>query len=432
MRERAALIILGLLIIFQPGCRDRSNNRTHSTASPQGKMLLQLDRAVDRQSDEIKQLEALGYLGGHEESYGPAGVLIHDPLRAWEGCNLIVSGHSAVVDLVTMDGHLIHRWQCPRNEAFKGLPLIEGDNRSKSFRRAYPLPNGDLVGIFNGTGMVRLDQGSRVLWAQPAMCHHDLTFGPDGTIFTFVQTSRLFPEFNPDEKVYDETIAQINPDSGQIFKQVSLIEAFYHSPFASWLKKIPTSGDIFHANTITWIGDVQADLKPIYQPGHLLISLRNMDAIVILDPQTGTISWVMAGLWSFQHEPSILPDGNILLFDNAGHYGRSKVIIVDPMTQAIVWSYTDSPGTPLFSSTSGGCHQLPNGNILIIESNRGRAFETVPDGSIVWEFINPNRWGENGQMTATIFDVQRLPADFFGRNINCTPNNHNSGTSHTR
>ncbi len=118
---------------------------------------------------------------------------------------------------------------------------------------------------------------------------------------------------------------------------------------------------------------------------------------------TGKIEWVLAGLWSFQHESSILPNGNILVFDNAGHAGRSKVVEINPVTQSVVWSYADSPSTPLFSSTSGTCHRLPNGNTLIIESNKGRAFEVLPDLTCVWDYINPERWGEGRPLTGYSF-----------------------------
>jgi len=33
---------------------------------------------------------------------------------------------------------------------------------------------------------------------------------------------------------------------------------------------------------------------------------------------------------------------------------------------------------------------LPNGNVLIAESDSGRLFEVTSDGEIVWEFLNPD------------------------------------------
>lgn len=429
MRRVSFRIFLTALLAFFTACSRQDLPETRSNRE-QHQMLKQLDSPVKYDAAELKQLEALGYLGGHETAAGSAGVLRHQPDKTAPSLNLVVSGHDPVIDLMTMDGTVIHSWHLPRNEVFPGDDDLPADDRSKSFRKAYALPDGDIVGIYNGTGMVRLDRNARLRWAQPAMCHHDLAFAPDGSIYTFIQRHRLYEKFNPTEQIFDEYIARLNPDTGDIIEEFSLIEAFDNSPFASWLKKVPPAGDIFHANTIVYIGDRESGLLPVYHSGDLLISLRNMDAILIVDASSRSVRWVLAGLWSFQHEPSILPDGNLLVFDNAGQGGRSKVIEVNPVTQEVIWSYADSPQTPLYSSTSGACHRLPNGNTLIVESNRGRAIEVMPDGHCVWEYINPHRWGANGALTATLFDVQRIPEEFFDDSFRNIPSIRNSGTSH--
>ncbi len=62
-----------------------------------------------------------------------------------------------------------------------------------------------------------------------------------------------------------------------------------------------------------------------------------------------------------------------------------------------------------FSELCGTCQRLPNGNTLITESTRGRAFEVTPDKEIVWEFFNPHRAGENDELIATLFELIRIP-----------------------
>ena len=59
----------------------------------------------------------------------------------------------------------------------------------------------------------------------------------------------------------------------------------------------------------------------------------------------------MRGPWLAQHDPDILANGNILLFDNLGNFleadgsdaeaggGRSRVLEFDPSTMAIAWQY---------------------------------------------------------------------------------------------
>ncbi len=429
MKRFIFFILLSIIVMYSAEFLARSNEAQQPVY--QNEMLQQIDEPFSLDDDLIQQLEALGYLGGHEPASAADGVqklLLSD---VQNGYNLVISGHGPEVDLIKMDGTILHTWRYPRNKAFPSndeesfLP-----DKARSFRRAQVLPNGDLIGIYNGTGMVRLNWNSEIIWAQPAKCHHDLTITPKGHIYTFVQKRKIYESFNPNEFIFDEHIVQLDASTGKIISSLSLIEAFTFSRYSPYLKKIPTSGDIFHANTISYIDKKTADLSSIYRHGNLLISIRNMDAIAIVDPNMKRVKWALTGLWSFQHEPSIMPNGNILLFDNVGENGRSKVIEFDPTTQKTIWTYSDSAQTPLFSSTSGASYRLSNSNTLIVESNRGRVFETTPNHDIVWEYINVHRWGAENHLVATLFDVQRIPMDFFNAAITRTLNSHSFDTFH--
>jgi len=65
-----------------------------------------------------------------------------------------------------------------------------------------------------------------------------------------------------------------------------------------------------------------------------------------------------------------------------------------------------------------GKHQaLPNGNMLITESDNGRAFEIDESGEIVWEFVNLVGDGKVG----IVQEVQRLSTEAatLFENVNC-------------
>jgi hypothetical protein len=103
----------------------------------------------------------------------------------------------------------------------------------------------------------------------------------------------------------------------------------------------------------------------------------------------------------------------MLYFDNlGGAEGRSRVVEVDPGTFEMVWLYDGTEDDPLFSPTMSTAESLPNGNILITESDNGRALEVTRDKEIVWEFYNPHRIHPVVEYIATIPEVVRLPADF--------------------
>ena len=106
-----------------------------------------------------------------------------------------------------------------------------------------------------------------------------------------------------------------------------------------------------------------------------------------------------------------------MIYDNLGGdgslgQGRTAIREVDPVSGETVWFYQGTPEKPFESTINGSCYRLPNGNTLINESLGARAFEVTSDGSIVWEFFNPHRAGENGEFAARLYDVVRLGPDF--------------------
>ena len=103
-----------------------------------------------------------------------------------------------------------------------------------------------------------------------------------------------------------------------------------------------------------------------------------------------------------------------MLFDNQGRAGRkSRVIRLDPKrNNRITWQY-HGPQQDLYSKTCGASRRLPNGNILITESDNGRALEIAPNKDMVWEFYNPHRAGEEDELIATLFEVTRFAPDYF-------------------
>ena len=129
--------------------------------------------------------------------------------------------------------------------------------------------------------------------------------------------------------------------------------------------------------------------------GDILASYRPTSTVVRISRQTGEILWklgppTVAG----QHAPTLLGNGNVLIFDNGVHrlddsVPYSRVIEINPATNEIVWKYQDKPTWNFFSPRMGNAQRLPNGNTLITESSFGRFFEVTNEGEIVWEYVNP-------------------------------------------
>jgi len=130
--------------------------------------------------------------------------------------------------------------------------------------------------------------------------------------------------------------------------------------------------------------------------GDVMVSFRNISTVARIDRATGEIVWKLGwDLLAQQHDPSLLPNGNVLIFNN-GTRRRwhplvlSSVLEVEPEAGHVVWEYRDASSTmSFFSSYISGAQRLPNGNTLICEGISGRIFEVTPQREIVWEYINP-------------------------------------------
>jgi len=379
---------------------------------------------TDAQQQEFERLRSIGYLSGSVEPPAGEGVTLHDEAAAFDGLNFYTSGHMTGAVLMDMDGNVLHEWRHDRHktwpddkpEAANGdeVSIITGN--PDFWRRAHLFKNGDVLGMCVGLGLVRLDSESREVWKYSGGCHHDLQVMEDGTIYVLTREPRIEPRINRRWPILEDSITLIDP-SGREIKSISVLEAFEHSRYRCYLEMLPRKGDVTHTNTLEVLDGTLASRIPAFRKGNVLISLLKLDLIAVVDTDLEEVVWAMSGLWRRQHEPTVVEGEHLLIFDNEGKvFGggsqASRVIEFDPATQEIVWSYEGGDGVEFYSRRCGTAARLPNGNTLITESDAGRAFEVTPGHEIVWEFLNPERAGENHEYIATLFDVVRIPPDF--------------------
>jgi hypothetical protein len=357
---------------------------------------------------------------------GPDGsVTVHDPAQAQDGLTLYTSGHEAAAYLIGMDGEVLHEWRRPYSSVWeKGAAVKRPQPDSHVyFRKAMVYPNGDLLAVYEGVGdtpygygLVKLDRNSEVLWSYLAHTHHDLDIGPDGQIY--VLTHEFVDE--PLEGFarlasprLDDFLVILSAD-GEELRKISLIHAVAASEYRHLLYGVAAYAlaDPLHTNTVDVITEDAAANFAFGEAGQILLSFRELGAIGVLDPESERLQWAARGYWLGQHDPDILPNGNILLFDNYGYFerpeGRSRVIEFDPQTMEIVWQYVGTADGPFESLIRASQERLANGNTLITESGGGRILEVTPAGEIVWQFVNPVRGGEDNDRLPIICWAQRL------------------------
>jgi hypothetical protein len=368
-------------------------------------------------SETATALLANPYLQGYRPAPGGVASVVprHDRERAWPGLNLYVSGHAAEAYLVDMEGRPVHRW---RHDLRRVWPeLYRGDDAARIraleyWRRAEVLPDGGLLAIFEGLGLVRLDRSSRLVWAYRGGTHHDLFVAPDGEIWTLDRRVREVAAVLPGRTVLEDLVTVLGPD-GSVRRQLSVLEALGRSRYAGLARELPAAPDVLHTNTLERLGGtLPSPPPPGYRSGSLLLSLLTLDAVAVLDPEREEVVALLRGRWRRQHQPTALANGRLLLFDNGGARGYSQVLEVDPASGAVAWAWPDPPAAEaLYSKTLGSCQRLPNGNTLVTESENGRALEVTPAGEVVWELRSPHRAGPDGELVATLFEVVRLPPD---------------------
>jgi Arylsulfotransferase (ASST) len=354
-----------------------------------------------------------------------SGVTVYDQGRASEGVTLFTSGDGAHAVLISMTGEVVHEWRLPFSAVWDETAAVKAPQPDSLiyFRKAHLYPNGDLLVIYEaagdtpwGYGVVKMDKESKPIWKYLQRAHHDLDVAPDGKVYVLTHefrstVFRFWRHLEPPR--IDDFVAVLSPD-GEELQKVSVVDAFIDSPYARMVNQVAwySEGDFFHTNAIDVLDPAAAAALAPGARQPVLLSMRELGAIGILDLADERFAWAQQGSWVGQHDPDLLPNGNILLFDNYGHYGEggiSRVIEFDPRTQGIVWQYAGDAAHPFYSGVRSAQERLANGNTLITESEGGRLFEVTPAGEIVWEYRNPVRGGEEGEpMTAVVSWGQRI------------------------
>lgn len=369
------------------------------------------DRLTDSERELIGKMEAIGYLSGYKTMASQDKVTTHEADAAFPGYNLYTSGHDEIAIMVDMEGEVVHTWAYDIGEALEESNLEGGGGREEWWNRTYLFENGDLLVINTDRGLLKLDKDSNLIWVLPGNFHHDVTVTDEGIIYALTREVGLIPRVHEYEPTLADFVTVLTPD-GDVVRNVSILEAFENSSYASFLKLMPRFGDLLHTNYAHVFDGSREERSKLFKKGNVLVSVLTINAIAIIDMEKKKVIWGLSGQWAGQHHPLLLDNGNMLILDNRGHNGVSKVIEFDPFTQEIVWAFEGDDENGFYTLSYGGVQRLPNGNTLINESNGGRAFEVTPDKRVVWEYYNPARAGEKDDLIATLYDFKRIPPEY--------------------
>lgn len=294
--------------------------------------------------------------------------------------------------LMDAKGNKLHSWDLTYEVLDKDGPL-NGSDSPHAFK---VLKDGSLIVHFDsGDVMARIDQCSKPIWVNEGVYHHSISIADDGSLWTWRGENTAYAHYN--------YMVNIDVKTGKEIKEIALIEDILQSPSASGnvfsvrsdyhfkhydkTPKDEDGEDIFHPNDLDVLRSDIADKFPDFNAGDLLVSFRSNHLVAVIDPESKKLKWWRAGPWKYQHDPDFTSDGKISVYSNNTYFGRSEIIKIDPTTGKVENELEN--GDLFFYSKYQGKHQyLPNGNLLIVIPDEGRAVQVTSTGDKVFEYNN--------------------------------------------
>ncbi|WP_422073222.1 aryl-sulfate sulfotransferase [Tranquillimonas rosea] len=297
------------------------------------------------------------------------------------------------VDLVDIEGRLVHRWQMPVRPGRDAVLLPNGNlgyNGSHETSAAlYPVWD-----LWHGGDFYEATPEGEIVWRHEDIHHHhDAQWLPDGNLLYTVAAPL------PADKAARVTGGDPRKDAPDGVVQSDIVREVDRKGETVWEWRIWDHLDpsdfpihpIFDRRHWPMINGLS-----VTRDGLVLMSLRTTSGVIAVDKATGAVVWhVGPDVVAQQHTPIETESGAILVFDNGNlRQGStspfSRALEFDPASGDTVWSYTDPMPPSFFSPYMGGAERLWNGNTLICESAFGRLFEVSPEGRTVWEYVIPD------------------------------------------
>ncbi|MBT4165618.1 hypothetical protein HOE04_01110 [archaeon] len=350
----------------------------------------------------------------NKEPFNPSlsGVQVHNKEKAFEGYNLFEG------KLIDMNGNLVKEW----DYIYLGKLNKNGDYYSQEY--------------YESQKWGKLTFDNKEIWTQNLPIHHEITLTPEEEILTITKETHKYNgrdvEFGIILK-FDKNGKEI--ERWSTWDNLKILQQF-HKPLE--LDRPPNmlvkenakknksiwggEYDYYHLNAIKVLPENKLSKQhKAFQKGNWLISFRHGSMLFILDKDTKEIVWraiydQIQGNLEGQHSPIMLDSGNILIFDNGRYREWSRIIEINPITLEIVWEYKPDD---FYTLSQGNVQLLPNNNLLITESEKGRVFEITRDKEIVWEYYHTEEQNESNSAHPEsfgtrqwIYKMERYPKEF--------------------
>lgn len=375
--------------------------------------------------------------------YDRSGVRSVKPDAVQPGLTLITTywpdfDWRAGIKLIDLTGNTVHKWDVNPKRFWPQDPH-RASNESLYVHGSYLYPNGDVLLNIEYMGLVKIDSCGWVKWKLDYDTHHSISLDDDGNIWVPGNVPRF--RHNPEDakllKQFPGLYGTLNEDhvlkvspSGDILKDINMLKVVYDNGFQRYIPKIAKrfTGDIMHLNDVEILKKNMAAEYPLFEHGDIVVSLRYLQLIIVLDPETEKVKWYTTDPFIEQHDPDFIGDGWITIFNNNRDFtwdgamlGGSSIVKIKPHTGEAKTIYPTGLSEPFYTQFGGKFQLLENGNFLITEAQTGRIFESASSGETVWEWIH-QRYNKD-QVTEVLEGSRYSLSSEHVKEWSCNPSN---------
>jgi hypothetical protein len=313
--------------------------------------------------------------------------------------------------IIDRQGRLMHSWQIDPQAVIDGMHGYAGKVTHNNLKAHdwHLSENGDLTVIFESDGaypyggsLARFDWDGNLLWTINNRAHHWMTIDASGIMYVPAQTTVRSPLRLGNSMVSLEcpkggleldSIDLVGPD-GAVIEKVDVVEILLTAGYVGLLEATTDPCDPLHLNFVEVVEPALAAPDDDLAPGDLIVSLRNLNSIMLLDGRDRRIKWMLAGRAVQQHSPRLTRAGDLVLFDNLGgsrRTGGSRIALTRVGSQRVETIFpTDQtdPDIGFYSSYGGHIELHPHdGRALISLTTPGRILEIdLGSGEVLWEY----------------------------------------------
>ena len=300
-------------------------------------------------------------------------------------------------------------------------------------------PDGSVVFNWEYGGSVKLGRCGEVVWTLAHPTHHSVEPAEGGGYWipgreyvaeADAQEYLPFAGLGTDRPYQIDLILKVGED-GRILESRSVPRILYASGLETLLTATgfnfvvgeEWTHEIMHVNDIEELTTALAPAFPGFEAGDLLVSSRQQNLLVVIDPDTWRVKWHQIGPWRRQHDPDFTSDGAVTVFNN-NVYGLaqdadertrtdwprvSNVLRLDPATGEAEVVVGGREGQEFLSVIRGKQDRTPDGGTIVTDFGEGRVFEVDAAGRVVWDYVN--RYDET--WVAEMTEARLYPAGYF-------------------